>query len=232
MLSAKNLLRSGCAAALVIWHLGAAAASEATPQSMVDSFHEALLDTMKNARSLGPKGRFAKLDPIVSRVFDMPRITKAAVGGGWNKLSPEEQARLSAAFERFEVAQFADLFDSYQGQRFRILWVKPASGGDVVVTAALEGDGLPAIRFDYTAHRGDDGWKIEDLRYDAWLSVMERRSAELRDVLQYRGIDGLIARLDRRTQAVLDRPENAGISHLADLRPDVRPAYPIPLPLP
>ncbi len=234
MFISKN---SGCVISLAILlavgvPAGPVAASEAAPQAVVDSFHQVLLDTMTNGRSLGPKGRFAELEPVISQAFDMPLITRAVVGSEWNKLSTEQQTRLSVAFERFEVAQFADLFDSYQGQRFRNLGAKPAAGEAFVVTTVMEGEGWPGIRFDYTVHRVADGWRIEDIRFDAWLSVVDRRSAELRDVLQRRGFEALVSRLERHTQAVLDRADNVGSSHLADLRSGEPPAYNLPIPLP
>lgn len=236
MFSAKALLRFGCVITMALpiaaaFPADSVAAAEASPAATVESFHQVLLNTMKNARSLGPQGRFADLEPVISRSFDIPGILETAIGSDWNKLSGAQQTALSAAFQRFEVAQFAYLFDSYGGQRFRTIGIKPAAD-DLVVATVMEGDGLPEVRFDYTVRLGTDGWRIEDIRLNAWLGVMERRSAELKDVLRRRGFDGLMASLDRHTRAVLDRADNAASPHLTDLRPDIQTPYPLFPPLP
>ncbi len=237
MFSAKDLLRFGCVITIafpitLFSRADTAAASETSPQAAVESFHHTLLDTMQNARSLGPKGRFAELEPVILRLFDMPSITRTVVGRDWERLSTEQQTKLTIAFERFEVAQFADLFDSYGGQRFRSLEIKPAAGGAVIVATVMESEGLPPVYFDYKVHRDADSWRVEDIRFNAWLSIVERRRGELRDVLRRRGFDGLISRLDAHTQIVLDGADNAFTPHLANLRPDAHLPYPLPLPLP
>jgi hypothetical protein len=51
--------------------------AHATPASggeiVVQGLYDALLSTMKNGRTLGQSGRFARLEPIIRRSFDTPR---------------------------------------------------------------------------------------------------------------------------------------------------------------
>src|SRR6516225_4554551 len=46
------------------------------PQANVHGFYDTLLNTMKNGRALGQSGRYAKLAPVVDRVFDVPSMTR------------------------------------------------------------------------------------------------------------------------------------------------------------
>ena len=46
----------------------------------VESFDGALLDSMKQAKSLGVGGRYQKLEPAVGQAFDLPTMTRFAVG--------------------------------------------------------------------------------------------------------------------------------------------------------
>ncbi len=46
----------------------------AGPEDSVNGFHEALLGTMKEGRTLGESGRYAQIQPVVQRVFDIPSM--------------------------------------------------------------------------------------------------------------------------------------------------------------
>src|SRR5712672_1873050 len=68
---------------------GAAAAS--SPQETVLSFYGTLLGTMRDGRTLGQSGRYARLAPVVDRTFDIPTMTRLAIGPSWGTLSPAQQ---------------------------------------------------------------------------------------------------------------------------------------------
>ena len=70
----------------------------------VDSFYAALLDTMKQAKQLGLKGRYDKLAPVLSNTYDLPLMSRIAVGQNWAALSPAEQQSIVAAFTRMTAA--------------------------------------------------------------------------------------------------------------------------------
>jgi hypothetical protein len=53
------------------------------PQSNVRGFYDTLMNTMKNGRSLGQSGRYARLAPVVDRIFDVPSMTRLTIGASW-----------------------------------------------------------------------------------------------------------------------------------------------------
>ena len=77
----------------------------------VDNFYAALLDTMKQAKQLGVKGRYDKLAPVLSNTYDLPLMSRIAIGQNWAALSPAEQQRIIAAFTRMTAATYASRFD-------------------------------------------------------------------------------------------------------------------------
>jgi hypothetical protein len=65
--------------------------AHATPTSggeiVVQGLSDALLSTMKNGRTLGQSGRFAQLEPVIRRSFDIPSMTRLSVGLSWAGLT-------------------------------------------------------------------------------------------------------------------------------------------------
>jgi ABC-type transporter MlaC component len=69
------------------------------PQYVVPGFDGVLLiSNMRDGRILSESGRLARLAPVVDRTFDIPAMTRLAVGPSWAKLTPAQQRQLIAAF--------------------------------------------------------------------------------------------------------------------------------------
>ena len=84
---------------LTIGILGESAAALALdPQANVRGFYDTLLSTMKNGPMLGQSGRYARLAPVVDRVFDVSSMTRLAIGTTWATLPPAQQQQLIRGF--------------------------------------------------------------------------------------------------------------------------------------
>src|SRR6516164_8696489 len=97
--------------------VGSAAALARDPQADVRGFYDTLLSTMKNGPTLGQSGRYARLAPVVDRVFDVPFMTRLAIVSTWATLPPAQQQRLTEAFRHYIAATYADRFDSWSGEQ-------------------------------------------------------------------------------------------------------------------
>ena len=63
----------------------------------VQGLYDELLDTMKSGRSLGQSGRFARLEPVIRRTFDIPTMARLSVGSSWATLPEGSGSRSSKA---------------------------------------------------------------------------------------------------------------------------------------
>ena len=95
------------------------AALPMNPQDSVRSLYDILLTTMKDGRTLGQSGRYARLAPVVGRLFDVPLMARLAVGPSWATLSPAQQQQVTDAFAHYISATYADRFDSYPASNCR-----------------------------------------------------------------------------------------------------------------
>src|SRR5271169_2787693 len=71
------------------------------PQDSVRGFYDTLLTTMKDGRTLGQSGRYARLAPVIGRLFDVPLMTRLSVGPPWATLSPTHQQQVTEAFGHY-----------------------------------------------------------------------------------------------------------------------------------
>jgi phospholipid transport system substrate-binding protein len=171
---------------------GAVAASD--PQDVVRGFYEVLLANMRNGSVLGESGRYARLAPVVDRDFDIPSMTRLAVGVAWANLNPTEQQRLIAAFGHYVAATYADQFDSYSGQQLQVIGERPY-GPDVMVQTKIIKSNGDSTRLDYLM---DQGGRILDVYLDGSISELAVHHSEFHSILQREGVDGLVMALNQK----------------------------------
>jgi len=88
--------------------LAAVTARAQNPAAVVEGFHNALLEIMRNAPRLGVRGRYDRLAPVMSQVFDLVTMTRIAVGPPWTGFTATDQAALSEAFEQLAEVRDED----------------------------------------------------------------------------------------------------------------------------
>jgi phospholipid transport system substrate-binding protein len=180
-----------------------AAGAPDEPAARVSAFYSVLLDTMKQAKGLGPRGRYEKLFPVVVKTFDVPGMTRTAAGPGWQAATAAQQAAMSEAFSRMMAATYAARFDDFTGETFEVApAVDQPPGSKLVRTRLVQSNGKP-VTLNYLMHSGADGWKIADVYLDGTISELAARRAEFASVMKSGGPDALVVLLRQRADKLL-----------------------------
>jgi phospholipid transport system substrate-binding protein len=202
-LSRRLLVFSLALSPLAGLRLAAAADPGAAPAALVQRFYDELLAVMKEAKRLSFDQRYSRLTPAVNRSFDLPLMTRIAIGPGWTQIAAEQQQRLTAAFSRYIVSVYANRFDDYSGERFE---VEPRAAtnanGIVVNTRLIKSNGEPVV-LNYLLHQeAAGGWKIIDVYLSGTISELATRRSEFASVLQRGGAEGLVQMIEQRAAAL------------------------------
>jgi phospholipid transport system substrate-binding protein len=167
----------------------------------VKGLYDALLNTMKNGRILGQSGRFAQLDPVIRRSFDIASMARLSIGSSWAGLRESQRQQITESFGRYISAIYADRFDSYAGQKLEVTGEQPASSGVMVRSQIIKASGEP-VKVDYMMRRNGESWLISDIYLDGAISEVATRRSEFSAILKNEGIDGLIAALNRKADVL------------------------------
>jgi phospholipid transport system substrate-binding protein len=174
----------------------------ADPAATVNGFYAQLLDTMKNAKALGAKGRFDKLAPVIASTFDAPSMAKIAAGPAWDAIPAPQQQAVAAAFQRMMTATYASRFDDFGGEKFEVVGVADQTPDKVVQTRLVQGNGKP-VTLNYLVRKTPAGWRIEDVYLDGTISELAGRRAEFGTILKSGGADALIKTLQAKSDKLL-----------------------------
>jgi phospholipid transport system substrate-binding protein len=134
-----------------------------TPTQVVETLHNELLEVMKDAERLGFSGRYERLENVVPELFDFPFISRIVVGRHWGNFSEEEKDQFMDLFTRLSIATYADRFDGYSGESFRVLSTNEFRGGRIVVESVLVQARGEKIQMTYMLHEKDESWRIIDV---------------------------------------------------------------------
>ena len=174
---------------------GAAAA-----RSVVEAFHEVLLDCMRNADALGFQGRFERILAAQDAAFDLPFMARMAVGGTWNELSDQQRAEVVSLSQRLSATRYADNFDSYADQRLETRSEQPAARGTILVSTVLVQPNDRDVTFDYRLRKTRGEWRIIDVMLDGMVSELTHRRAQYRSLIERKGYDELLAVMESKIQ--------------------------------
>jgi len=187
---------------------GPAPALAAGPEDSVNALHDTLIITMKDGRTLGERGRYAKIEPVIRQLFDLPLMSRLAVGASWAALSPAQQQLAITAFGAYISATYADRFDSYAGQRLEVVGQQQSGSGVIVKTHIVKSNGEP-VSVDYAMRQSDGVWLISDVYLDGTISQLATQRSEFGAILRQEGFDGLITALQRKVKLLAGNLANA-----------------------
>jgi phospholipid transport system substrate-binding protein len=169
----------------------------------IGALYGALLQTMQQAKQLGVKGRFERLAPVLSNTYDIPSMSRIAVGQSWGALNPAQQAGIIEAFTRMMIANYANQFDGFSGERFEILQTIDRAPADKLIKTKLVQASGKAVALDYLMRSNGGEWKVVDVYLDGTISELASRRAEFSAILKSGGPDALINSLRRQGDKLL-----------------------------
>jgi phospholipid transport system substrate-binding protein len=143
------------------------------------AFDDALLSSMKQADALGVRGRYAKLEPAVERAFDLPTMTRYAIGPAWAKFSSGDQKLLINAFSRLTIASFAHNFAGYDGERFVVEPTPVNRGPDKIVSTQIVPEHGSPVVLAYRMRETGGTWKTIDVLFQGTISQLTTRRSDL-----------------------------------------------------
>ena len=169
----------------------------------IGALYGALLQTMQQAKQLGVKGRFERLAPVLSNTYDIPSMSRIAVGQSWGALNAAQQAGIIEAFTRMMIANYANQFDGFSGERFEILQTIDRAPADKLIKTKLVQASGKAVALDYLMRSNGGEWKVVDVYLDGTISELASRRAEFGAILKSGGPNALIDSLRRQGDKLL-----------------------------
>ena len=203
---APTLARTGIAAVTMLVLLGSLPLRAQTPSAAaahIQTYYQELMPTIQQAGRLSVRERDKRFGPAITAAFDLATMTRLAVGPAWKSFSPAQQAAVQEAFTRFIVADYASQINDYSGESFVVdpqTSPETRGGGEIVKTRLIQPGGR-IVSINYLVRRG----RVIDVYLNGTISDLATRRDEFASIIASGGADGLLKRLQDRTQSLLGR---------------------------
>jgi len=185
--------RALCLALAGLWLALSAGAGPAHAEGSAAKFIRLLGDTA--IRELAPNDiteqqRETRFRELLHENFDVPRITRFALGRYARRVSKDELKDFAALYEDLTVLTYAQLFATYAGQGFKVTKELGAPGDKylVVVSEISNPDGSFAARLDWQLLVKKSGFAVVDIRVEGISMAIAQRD-EFTAVLDRNGGD-------------------------------------------
>lgn len=201
MISRRRMVQQLGLAAIVAAAPVAGARAGAPASHAVDTiriFYQQLSATMRQGEGLGFAGRRDRLGIAVRQAFDLPGMTRLAVGPRWQTLSPQQQSELVSAFGDYSAATYATRFTHDSGLRFEVSPAVTQGGYRTVVRTRLMRPDEEPVQLDYLMISDGTGWRVEDVYLSGGISELATRRSEFASVMDRGGAPALVDALRRK----------------------------------
>lgn len=176
--------------------LPAPALAQDAATSPVKALSDGLVSIMKSGKKLGFAGRAEQIAPVVDKVFDLPLMTRLAVGVPWNAASPGERTALVAAIRKLTINQYAANFDSWSGQAFAVDANVASRGTDKLVKTQLTAPKTAPVSIAYRLRQSGLEWRVIDVFYQNSISQLATRRADFDSIVAKGGARALISHVN------------------------------------
>ena len=166
----------------------------------IQTYYQELMPTIRQAGQLTVRERDKRFAPAITAAFGFATMTRLAVGPAWKSFSPTQQAAVREAFTRFIVADYASQINNYSGESFVVdPQTSESRGGGEIVKTKLQQPGGKTVSINYLVRGG----RVIDVYLNGTISDLATRRDEFASIVASGGADGLIKRLQDRTQTLL-----------------------------
>ena len=190
------------------------ASSDMAPDALVKTVADDVLQTLRTDKGLQGGDVGKAMDLVETKIlphFNFESMTADTVGkANWRGATPVQKQRLVSEFKTLLVRTYATSLTSYKSQvvRFKPLKLDPADTTALVKSEILQPGGQP-IQADYLMDKGDQGWKVVDVRF-AGISLAANYRTTFAQEMASGGVDGLIDYLANRNKSLAAKTAKAG----------------------
>jgi len=156
-----------------------------------------LIAVMKDGKKLGYAGRYEKLSEPISNSHDLTKIARIVVGKEWEKLSEDQQQKLTDIFIRLSISSYAHNFKDYSGESFGFDSEEETTRGGVVVHTHLVIPNDKPVKFDYMLKEKGNSWRIINIIANGVSDLALKRS-EYTTILQREGFEVLMTKINEK----------------------------------
>jgi phospholipid transport system substrate-binding protein len=167
----------------------------------VDSVSKEVLGVVNG--SLPDNQKQERLQQLFSSNVDIDWMAKFVLGHAWQQASEEQRSRYLKSYRNYLLARYTTNFQEYAGSDYAITDVKSEGGGKYFIGMQVKSPNAKDEDIQAGYRLREDGagkFLITDIMVEG-VSMITTQRSEFGSVFQQKGMDGLVAAIEAKTQS-------------------------------
>jgi phospholipid transport system substrate-binding protein len=180
----------------------AAADAQAEASRFVQGLGDQAIATLADPSAKGEKAK-AVFRQLLNEHFDIQTIGRFVLGRYWNSATDAQRGEYLSLFERMIVEVYAERFNQYSGENFKVTSAQPSGERDMIVLSQIiRPDGAPPVNVSWRVRQKDGRYRIVDVVVEN-VSMSQTQRSEFASLIESNAgsFDALLNALRQRTAA-------------------------------
>lgn len=178
---------------------GVALATAEQARDFVRTLGDDVIDVVEDP-TLSNGDKETRLQTLFREGVDVPWIGRFVLGRHWRTATEAQKEQYLAFYEQFLMKAYVSRFTEYTGETFDISDVRPKGDNEYIVQTLIKRPKSEDVRVDYRV-RATAGsphhYQVVDIIAEG-VSLLTTQRSEFGSVISRRGLDHLIALLEKR----------------------------------
>ena len=180
-----------------------AVAAEQPGTATVRQVNDKLQTLLKNKAQPGSadeKQQAAEIDSKLKNFLDVDELGRRAMRDQWSKLTPAQQAEFTKLLRAIVEGHYVRALRSELDYTVAYLGEKPQGDETTVSTElrVMKNGKKQVIGVDYALRKDSGNWRVFDIVTDG-VGLVENYRSQFNQVIAKEGVDGLLARMRKKT---------------------------------
>ena len=148
--------------------------------------------------ALDTEGKRQKIRGIIGERFDFRAMSQRTLAQNWKSATKEQQDRFVQAFRRLLEDTYLAVVEQYSGEKVQYVGEKIRKEKYAQVDTLIVRSEAPSIPVDYKSYLKGERWLVYDVVIEG-VSMISNYRTSYQQIAKTEGIDGLIAKLEQKT---------------------------------
>jgi phospholipid transport system substrate-binding protein len=179
----------------------AATTAASGPRQVIEETIPAVVDILQD-RAAAAERRNARLKTILQQRADLPVLSRAMLGGGWDAAGDEARQHFLDALADYLVSVYSPLMENYAGEQVQVAQDKALGRDHLVVIRVTQPQAAAPRALGHIACRmreAEGAWKVIDVTVEG-ISVARVFGAQFRPVMERSGLEALTQQLRQKVK--------------------------------
>jgi phospholipid transport system substrate-binding protein len=182
---------------LILLLASADALATPSPTEQLKTTIDPILGVLEDP-ALDAERKREKIRGIIGERFDFRAMSQRTLAQNWKSATKAQQERFVQAFRRLLEDTYLAVVEEYSGEKIQYVGEKIRKEKYAQVDTLIVRSGAPNIPVDYKSYLKGERWLVYDVVIEG-VSMISNYRTSYQQIAKTEGIDGLIAKLEQKT---------------------------------